>query len=282
MVTSRRIAFLDVDGTLVDHHQQLAESAIAAVRGARAAGHLVYVCTGRGRREIPDSVLRIGFDGAITAGGGFVEQGDELVASYTMPEADVARVRSFFEAADIEFILQGYDDIWASPGLLARVRPLFEGEIARGRDATATADMEKLAARMAPRPRPAGEPVAKATFFGSDPGAFARVRDGLGERFHVITGTIPYLGESGGEVSLAGMTKGAAIVEHVGRVGLTLADAIGIGDSVNDLEMLQVCGLGIAMGNAPDQVKEVADEVTSGVDADGVWNAFVRHGLVTA
>jgi Cof subfamily protein (haloacid dehalogenase superfamily) len=279
-VTSRRIAFLDVDGTLIDHHQQLAPSVVDAVRGARANGHLVYLCTGRARREVPLSVAEIGFDGAVTAGGGFVEQGEDLVDVRTMPAPAVDRLIAFLDANDVEYLLQGYDDVYPSEGLLARVRPLFEGDIARTRDGAATRDMKQLEQRMAYRGPVAREGIAKASFFGTDPRTFERVRDGLGDGYHVITGTIPYLGSSGGEVSLDGVTKGAAIAGHVERVGLTLADAIGIGDSYNDLEMLQVCGVGIAMGNADDTVKSYADEVTTGVDDDGVWNAFVRHGLV--
>jgi Cof subfamily protein (haloacid dehalogenase superfamily) len=277
-VTSRRIAFLDVDGTLIDHHQQLAPSAVAAVRGARANGHLVYLCTGRARREVPASVAEIGFDGAVTAGGGFVEQGDELIDARTMPPELVDELVAFLEANDVEYLLQGYDDVHASEGLLARVRPLFEDDMSR--DGAVRRDMRQLEERMAYRGAAPRAGIAKATFFGSDRGTFERVRDGLGAGFHVITGTIPYLGSAGGEVSRHGVTKGSAIAEHVSRVGLTLADAIGIGDSYNDLEMLQVCGVGVAMGNADDTVKSYADEVTTGVDDDGVWNAFVRHGLV--
>jgi hydroxymethylpyrimidine pyrophosphatase-like HAD family hydrolase len=44
--------------------------------------------------------------------------------------------------------------------------------------------------------------------------------------------------------------------------------------------MLQVCGTGIAMGNAPDELKALADDVTTSVSADGVANAFRRHGLI--
>ncbi|HAS33061.1 MAG TPA: Cof-type HAD-IIB family hydrolase, partial [Microbacterium sp.] len=42
----------------------------------------------------------------------------------------------------------------------------------------------------------------------------------------------------------------------------------------------QVCGTGIAMGNAPDALKALADDVTTSVSADGVANAFRRHGLI--
>ena len=279
-MTARRLVFLDVDGTLVDHHQHLAPSVPEAVRRARANGHLVHLCTGRSRREIPATVAGIGFDGAVTAGGGFVEAGDELVQSFTMPPAAVDELVAFFDANGIEYNLQGFDDVHTSPGLLERVRPLFEGDIARERDASAARDMKQLEASMAYRGPAPREGIAKATFFGTDTGTFARVRDGLGERFHVITGTIPYLGEAGGEVSLPGVHKGAAIARLAEHLGASMADTIGIGDSHNDLEMLQMCGVGIAMGNADDTVKSYADEVTASVSDDGVWHAFARHGLL--
>ena len=279
-MTSRRIAFLDVDGTLIDHQQRLAPSAIEAVRGARARGHLVYLCTGRARAEIPDHVTAIGFDGVISAGGGFTDRGDEHVAQHLMPSADQEQLIAFFEAHDVEYILQAYDDIYPSPGILARVRPIFDGAEAGADDPAAAAALARVETRMAYKgPAPAGA-IAKATFAGSHPDTFTVVRDGLGERFHVITGTIPYLGGSGGEVSLHGVNKGAAIAELVAQLGMSLDDAIGIGDSYNDLEMLQVCGVGIAMGNADDTVKTYADEVTTSVHDDGVHTAFARHGLI--
>ncbi|PVW03941.1 Cof-type HAD-IIB family hydrolase [Microbacterium sp. Gd 4-13] len=279
-MTSRRIAFLDVDGTLIDHQQRLAPSAIEAVRGARARGHLVYLCTGRARAEIPDHVAAIGFDGVISAGGGFTDRGDEHVARHLMPPEDLAELTAFFEAHDVEYILQAYDDIYPSRGILARVRPIFDGAEAGADDPAAVAALARVEKRMAYKGPAPVDAIAKATFAGTHPDTFSVVRDGLGARFHVITGTIPYLGGSGGEVSLHGVTKGSAIVELVTLLGMSLDDAIGIGDSYNDLEMLRVCGVGIAMGNADDTVKGYADEVTTSVHDDGVHTAFTRHGLI--
>jgi len=272
--------FVDVDGTLIDHHQRLAPSVVEAVRRARANGHLVHLSTGRSRREIPGTVTDIGFDGAITAGGGYVEFGDELVGAFTMPPAAVEELVDFFRSRDIEYNFQAYDAVYPSEGLFERVRPLFEGDIARERDVAASRDMRALEARMAYRGPVPSEGIAKATFFGSDPGTFTRVRDGLGDRFHVLTGTIPYLGEAGGEVSMPGVHKGAAIAHLAERLGVPMSDTIGIGDSYNDLEMLRMCGVGIAMGNADATVKSYADDVTTSVSDDGVFRAFERHGLL--
>lgn len=279
-MTSPRIAFLDVDGTLIDHAQRLAPRAAEAVHGARAAGHLVYLCTGRARVEIPDHVAAIGFDGVISAGGGFTDRGDERIGEHVMPPEHVDELVAFLDSRDIEYILQTYDEIYPSRGLLDRVRPVFADDEARSRDAAATAALERLEKRMSYKgPAPRGS-VAKATFAGASADAYEIVQEGLGERFHIITGTIPYLGRSGGEVTARGITKGAAITELVAELGIDIADAIGIGDSYNDLEMLEVCGVGIAMGNADATVKSYADEVTERVEDDGVFHAFRRHGLL--
>nr|WP_241977605.1 HAD family hydrolase [Cryobacterium sp. TMS1-13-1] len=76
------------------------------------------------------------------------------------------------------------------------------------------------------------------------------------------------------------MNKGSTILQLLEHLGIQAESAIGIGDSTNDIEMLQVCGVGIARGNATDDVKLHADEVATAVLGDGVWNAFRRHGLI--
>lgn len=281
-MTDRRFVFLDIDGTILNHEQHLAPSVIEAVRGARAAGHVVYICTGRSRAEIPPSVLDIGVDGAVTAGGGFTERAGILVASNTMPAADAAWLASFFEDHGLAYTLQGYEDVYPSEGLRERLAPLFAQ--ARGidlADLTLSADVEVLASRLAYRGPAPTDGIAKATFFGDEPGTYQSVRDGVGDRYHVITGTIPYLGDAGGEVSLVGMNKGAAITQEMRMLGVPLDDVIAIGDSTNDLEMLAIAGVGIAMAGSSDEVVAAADEMTTGVDEDGVWNAFVKHGLVS-
>lgn len=55
---------------------------------------------------------------------------------------------------------------------------------------------------------------------------------------------------------------------------------IGIGDSTNDLEMLDLAEQGIAMGNAPENVKQKADYVTDSVKEDGIWKAFEHEKLL--
>ena len=70
------------------------------------------------------------------------------------------------------------------------------------------------------------------------------------------------------------------IRKFVEREGLRAEDVIAFGDGDNDIGMLRYAGLGVAMGNAPDNVKAEADYVTDRVEHDGIWNALERFGLI--
>lgn len=90
--------------------------------------------------------------------------------------------------------------------------------------------------------------IAKAVFISDRSDSVDRARHDLGDRFHVIPGSMPLPGGSNGEVALNGVNKGAAILEVLGLLGRSAEDAVGIGDSWNDVEMFEVCGVSVAMG----------------------------------
>ena len=69
-------------------------------------------------------------------------------------------------------------------------------------------------------------------------------------------------------------TKGSAARVLLEHYGLSAKQAVAFGDSDVDLDMLQYCGLGVAMGNAPRSVTEAADYVTASNDEEGVYIAL--------
>lgn len=282
MTFRQRIAFLDVDGTIIDHGERIAPSTIEAIRTARANGHLVYLSTGRAATEIYPIISDIGFDGAVLAGGGFARIGEKLVISRTMPQQATERMVDWFEQAGYDFYLQSFTDLFPSPGVRDRFAHYLNADRGTGGPGSVVEAGEEHPAlrRFADvRPYP-GEGIAKAVFLGDDETAYDRAVEAFAGEFHVITGTIAHLGRGAGEVTLHGVNKGTTIVQLLEHLGLDLADSIGIGDNGNDVEMLQLCGVGIAMGNAADEIKAHADEVTTAVLDDGIWNAFRKHGLV--
>lgn len=81
------------------------------------------------------------------------------------------------------------------------------------------------------------------------------------------------------EISPHGVNKGMGL-ETLSRVtGIPLSEMIAVGDEGNDFEMVQTAGLGVAMGNAIERIKAIADEVTADCDHDGVAEVIERYLL---
>lgn len=279
-MTSRRIAFLDVDGTILDHGKTIARSTVEAVRSARAAGHYVYLSTGRAAGDIHPDVIEIGFDGAISNGGAYATVGDLSVVSDPMPRDAVEALITYMDASRILYLLQTNAAVYASP----KVQKALDGLMSSWVSSHGDEDSAQTAPQEVPRFRDLADidltQVAKAVFLSEKTDAVERAQADLKDRFHVVAGSMPLPGGSNGEIGMRGTTKGSAILSVLTHLAIEPSAAISIGDSWNDVEMFEVCGVGIAMGNAPAALQELADEVTTSVRDDGIWNAFRRHGLI--
>uniref|UniRef100_A0AAU6WKR8 HAD hydrolase family protein n=2 Tax=Chryseobacterium TaxID=59732 RepID=A0AAU6WKR8_9FLAO len=82
------------------------------------------------------------------------------------------------------------------------------------------------------------------------------------------------------DVNAGGITKQLGIENFCKHFGIDTADTMAFGDGGNDISMLKFVKIGVAMGNANDAVKEIADFVTGDVDDDGIEKALLRFGLL--
>lgn len=70
-------------------------------------------------------------------------------------------------------------------------------------------------------------------------------------------------------------------IEKMGAYyGFSQNEVMAFGDGGNDIDMLEYAGIGVAMGNAADNVKKASDYVTDDIDADGIYNALKKFGLI--
>jgi hydroxymethylpyrimidine pyrophosphatase-like HAD family hydrolase len=76
-----------------------------------------------------------------------------------------------------------------------------------------------------------------------------------------------------------GVSKGAALARLAADLGVPLAETLAIGDGSNDVSMLRVAGLGVAMGHATPSVRLAADVVTASNGEDGAAQAIERYVL---
>nr|WP_231637119.1 Cof-type HAD-IIB family hydrolase [Microbacterium sp. No. 7] len=278
----QRIVFIDVDGTILEHGV-IAPSTVAAIRRARRNGHLVYLCTGRSAGDIDPRVREIGVDGEITNGGAFATRGGERLFAQPLDRADVDRLLAFFGAHGIHFFLQSDDAVFASPGIGELTEEFFRVRREQHAADLRASGSDLRAVEPVIRYRPLDEAdldaIAKAVFVSTTSDSLDVAQAELGDRFHVVPGSIPMPGGSNGEIGLLGVNKGSAILRVLDVLGLDAADAVGIGDSWNDIEMFEVVGTAVAMGGADPQLKALAGRVTTDVLDDGVRNALVELGL---
>ena len=81
------------------------------------------------------------------------------------------------------------------------------------------------------------------------------------------------------EFTEAGVTKGTSLNQLIQKLGIKREEVIAMGDSYNDQAMIEFAGLGVAMGNAPDDIKEIANYVTDTNMNDGVAKVVEKFVL---
>ena len=74
--------------------------------------------------------------------------------------------------------------------------------------------------------------------------------------------------------------KGMGIAAMLEYYGIEESEALAFGDGNNDIEMLQAVGMGVAMGNASDDLKAVADDICGAVADDGIYHYCLEQGLI--
>lgn len=277
------ILLLDIDGTLVDHRTDLPDSAAQAVRKARTNGHGIYLCTGRAKAEIYPHLWDLGIDGLIGGNGSYVESGGEVLHHQVLDAAVVTRAVDWLLVNGYEFYLECNHALYGTGGLPVAIAALADGG-----------------------PTPENIEWARNTFPGMVYGAIADADEGVPWRtdcnkisFVLRPGTdlealaADFAGDAGidswsatgkgpefGEIGQLGVHKGAAVELLAAHLGASKDDLIGFGDARSDIELLRACGTGVAMGQAPEQLKAVATLVTDSVDDDGLANAFAKLGLI--
>jgi Cof subfamily protein (haloacid dehalogenase superfamily) len=119
----------------------------------------------------------------------------------------------------------------------------------------------------------AAPPVWKFVATGADAGRLRRCHDGLRAdgRFDV-----EYSWHDRVDVMPLGASKGARLLEWATDAGYDPSEIVAFGDNFNDLDMLRRVGHGIAMGNAPDEVKAGASETIGDNDSDAIADTVMR------
>jgi len=264
-----RMLVVDIDGTLIGRDGTVSVADREALARAYNSGVKVSLSTGRATMACRGIVRELGLDGEhVFFDGALVinpEDGSEVYIQPIDP-AVVRQVVDFAHASNLNIGLFSATRYFVErESRLARVRHQFFGI------RPAVADFNGLWER---------ERIVKAGMATSSPEEVDKVKQ-LAREFKgsldVMWAKTPafpdvdFINIVAREVS-----KGRALEALASYLGVPLSQVIAIGDGTNDISLLSLAGLGIAMGNAPDEVKAVADYVTLDIDHSGVAAAIEK------
>ncbi len=254
MTMQRKAIFLDIDGTLNYNRPVPSAANQEAIRRARAAGHAVLLCTGRSMKCIPAPLLAaVAFDGVVAGGGAYVQIGERVIRSVCLSPDVLRRVCACYLREGTPCVLEGETEMFLI-GHVGYREPDWKS-------VSAPDDFDR---------RYAGARISKLTIDGVAPPDILAL---LKRDFEVIQHP-GYV-----EALPLGCGKAVGMQAALAELGIPRENSIALGDSRNDLDMLRYAGFGIAMGNAPDEVKAAADAVTLPCAADGVSAAIRRYVL---
>jgi Cof subfamily protein (haloacid dehalogenase superfamily) len=257
--------FFDIDGTLVSFNtHEIPVSTIDALTAAKAKGIHIFISTGRPAAIINNlSALqeRNLIDGYITMNGGYCFVGEEVIYKSAIPQADVQALMDYCSAHNYPCIVVGEKDICTCQHADI-VNEIFH-------------DFLKVDILPVKTPEEAiqGKEIFQMTPFITE------------EQEREVLPSIPHC-EIGrwypafADVTAKGNTKQRGIDEIIRHFGIRLEETMAFGDGGNDISMLRHAGIGVAMGNAQDDVKASANYVTSSVDENGIANALKHFGVV--
>lgn len=272
-MTDIRLLALDLDGTILTPELGISQRIMTAVAAARARGVPVIIATGRMYRSTVRYARMLDLPGPLICyQGGYIREmpaadgsPGALLLHRTMA-ADAARVAvawSREHGLDPHLNIGDRLLVGRGPGEL----PDYERMSGVGPEYVA--DLNAVE-----------EPVTKVLAVGV-PGlpyeVLADARLAFAERLEVTVSHPEYL-----EFMPLGVTKSTGLAFLADRLGIPMSAVMACGDQANDLEMLRDVGLGVAMGDAPPEVRAAADAITGTVWEDGAASAIERHILGVA
>lgn len=273
-MSSKKLVFLDIDGTLLLNGGPVSGKVTQALKQAYDNGHFLCICTGRAYSEVPEGMKK--FDGVISAAGACVMWKDEILQAEYFTEEDKEFVTGLLEEAGATYIMEGFENLY----MKRDIRECFFRKLENA------GEEEKMLLGFTVKTIPVvsvqeAKRIHKCSYFYAEKDNLW-FRERLRERnMSVTTFSQAETRGNSGEITKTAFTKGTAVRYLSEYLGVSVENTIAIGDSENDLEMLKAAGIGIAMGNASDYVKETADDVTEPVLQDGVYHAFLKYGLIS-
>lgn len=266
-----KLVAIDLDGTLLNSQKEISPRNHAAIAKAKAQGIKVVICTGRPLEAIHPFLAQLNLeepgDYSITFNGGFVQKNDtgEILEKKVLTSEQVEELITLAQTIDMPLDLLSGGNVYTLPtsvqhlSLYPEINPLLT------HIPTPLADLDWQ--------RPYNKAVIgyEQQFLDQK---ITEIPAVFKEMYEVIKSRAVLL-----EFMPKGVTKAYGLDLLAKDLGLTPAEIMSIGDEENDLPMIEYAGIGVAMANAVEQVKTIANFITASNEEDGVAQVIEKYLL---
>lgn len=237
-----KIIFFDIDGTLFYPGIGIPQSARRSLKQLKENGHKMVICTGRSKGMIPESYFHLGFDGMIIGAGSYVEYNGKVLHRQMMTKEQLDKVIDWGRQENLGIILEGEKHGYYDP----QNHDAYYREVKR----KAQTDFES-------------------TLRSMDEALDYQFKGVYHEALHAI------------EFIPRNVNKAKGIQKILEYTGIPRENTYAFGDSANDLDMIKYVQYGIAMGNAVQELSEIAPYHTARADEDGIEKGLMQFGLIS-
>ena len=270
-----KIIALDLDGTLLSSDKLLSDENAAALEAAARSGAEIVPATGRFYRGMPQFIQELPYvNYVITVNGAQVYdvKNQKTVCSSEIPWERAVSVMKRLDTLDV--IYDCYQDGWGwmTESLYNKAEEF----------APSVHNLEMIRKLRTPVPElkayleEQARDVSKIQVFFKDTELRKRMLEELPKEFPDLVVTTSIVNNI--EINSKEATKGIALGKLAEYLGVSVNDTMAFGDDLNDITMLREAGIGVAMGNACDEVKKSADYITLDCNESGVAHA-IKHFL---
>jgi Cof subfamily protein (haloacid dehalogenase superfamily) len=253
---SQKAIFLDIDETLITKLQGPFPDDIEPIEEAHRRGHKIFLSTGRSLGHIPRTLREAPWlDGIIAGAGAQVIMGGETLYHKWVPREILPSICAFYFKQDKFCVFEGVEAVY---GINLPERYSRGGEIL-----PITGEEDFL-------DKYSGAVISKVTIGGAASGEEQKL---LGDYFNLN------IFENYFEGILLGESKAKGMSIALKALNIPRENSIAIGDSKNDIDIICAAGLGIAMGNASDELKALAAAITGDCGKGGVGQALRKFVL---
>ena len=244
--------FFDIDGTILNGNKGIPNSTLLALDKLREKGIKTIICTGRGYSEVKPLNLK-GFDDYILLNGQICyDDNDNIV--FKKPIKDKEKLIELFNSKKFPFGL--VDEKVSYLNYIDDYVRLVHDSINLTLPEVKEYDGKDLYQAL----------------------AYGKVKDYIEQELPDFLAVSWHF--DGVDIVPKDSGKDKGIIEYCKLRNIDIKDTMSFGDGDNDREMLKTTGIGVAMGNAIDSVKVVADYITDRIDEDGIYNALVHFGVI--